>query len=91
MDRVTELVEAGADVNQPDAETVTLLHWAAINNYKDIVKYLIAKGAVVDAIGGELVSTPLHWATRLVLLNVFKTSNKKYVLYMIYMFVGKDI
>ncbi|XP_035730374.1 palmitoyltransferase Hip14-like isoform X1 [Vespa mandarinia] len=64
LDRVTELVEAGADVNQPDAETVTLLHWAAINNYKDIVKYLMVKGAVVDAIGGELISTPLHWATR---------------------------
>ncbi|KMQ92184.1 palmitoyltransferase zdhhc17 [Lasius niger] len=64
LDRVTELVEAGADVNQPDSETVTLLHWAAINNRKDIVKYLIAKGAVVDAIGGELASTPLHWATR---------------------------
>ncbi|XP_043259622.1 palmitoyltransferase Hip14 isoform X2 [Colletes gigas] len=64
LDRVTELVEDGADVNQPDSETVTLLHWAAINNRKDIVKYLIAKGAVVDAIGGELASTPLHWATR---------------------------
>jgi len=64
LDRVTQLVEAGADVNQPDSETVTLLHWAAINNRKDIVKYLIAKGAVVDAIGGELASTPLHWATR---------------------------
>lgn len=61
---MTELIEAGADVNQPDSETVTLLHWAAINNRKDIVKYLIAKGAVVDAIGGELASTPLHWATR---------------------------
>ncbi|XP_018337645.1 PREDICTED: palmitoyltransferase Hip14 isoform X1 [Trachymyrmex septentrionalis] len=64
LERVTQLVEAGADVNQPDSENVTLLHWAAINNRKDIVKYLIAKGAVVDAIGGDLASTPLHWATR---------------------------
>jgi len=70
LDRVTELVEAGADVNQPDSETVTLLHWAAINNRKDIVKYLIGKGAVVDAIGGELASTPLHWATRSVLRRI---------------------
>ena len=68
LERVTELVDAGADVNQPDAETVTLLHWASINNRKEIVKYLIAKGATVDAIGGELQSTPLHWATRSVLL-----------------------
>ncbi|KAK0090909.1 hypothetical protein PV325_000075 [Microctonus aethiopoides] len=64
LERVTELVEAGANVNQPDAETVTLLHWAAINNRKEIVKYLIAKGANVNAIGGELASTPIHWATR---------------------------
>ncbi|XP_008547862.1 palmitoyltransferase Hip14 isoform X1 [Microplitis demolitor] len=64
LERVTELVDAGADVNEPDAETVTLLHWAAINNRTEIVKYLIAKGANVDAIGGELSSTPLHWAAR---------------------------
>ena len=64
MDRVKELIEAGYDVNQADAETVTLLHWAAINNRKELIKYLVSKGAVVDAIGGELQSTPLHWATR---------------------------
>ncbi|XP_033216897.1 palmitoyltransferase Hip14 isoform X1 [Belonocnema kinseyi] len=64
LERVTELLDIGVDVNQPDSETVTLLHWAAINNRKEIVKYLIAKGAIVDAIGGELASTPLHWATR---------------------------
>lgn len=62
--RVKELVEAGWDVNQPDAETVTLLHWAAINNRKAIVKYFLEKGAKVDAVGGELGATPLHWATR---------------------------
>lgn len=62
--RVKELIEAGWDVNQPDSETVTLLHWAAINNRKDIIKYFLEKGAAVDAIGGELNATPLHWATR---------------------------
>ncbi|XP_045492169.1 palmitoyltransferase Hip14 isoform X2 [Colias croceus] len=62
--RVKELVEAGWDVNQPDHETVTLLHWAAINNRREIIEYLLSKNAKVDAIGGELQSTPLHWATR---------------------------
>lgn len=62
--RVRELVEAGWDVNQPDSETVSLLHWAAINNRRDIVRYFLDKGATVDAIGGELNATPLHWATR---------------------------
>lgn len=51
-------------MNQPDSETVTLLHWAAINNRRDIIQYFLDKGATVDAIGGELNATPLHWATR---------------------------
>ncbi len=52
--RVKELIEAGWDVNQPDSETVTLLHWASINNRKDIIKYFLERGAAVDAIGGEV-------------------------------------
>ncbi|XP_054710028.1 LOW QUALITY PROTEIN: palmitoyltransferase ZDHHC17-like [Uloborus diversus] len=64
FDRCREIVESGYDVNRPDSENVTLLHWAAINNRQEIVKYLISKGANVDTIGGELLSTPLHWATR---------------------------
>lgn len=63
-ERVEELVEAGFDVNQRDAENVTLLHWAAINNRKEIAAYFLSKGAEVNALGGELMSTPLHWASR---------------------------
>uniref|UniRef100_T1IZZ0 Palmitoyltransferase n=1 Tax=Strigamia maritima TaxID=126957 RepID=T1IZZ0_STRMM len=63
-ERCRELIEDGFDVNQRDQENVTLLHWAAINNRKDIGKYYISKGAVIDTLGGELMSTPLHWATR---------------------------
>lgn len=62
--RVRELVEAGYNVNERDSETVTLLHWAAINNRKEIMQFFIEKGAEVDAVGGELNATPLHWATR---------------------------
>uniref|UniRef100_A0A1A9VAQ6 Palmitoyltransferase n=1 Tax=Glossina austeni TaxID=7395 RepID=A0A1A9VAQ6_GLOAU len=62
--RVKELVDAGWDVNEPDSETVTLLHWAAINNRRDIIRFFLEKGALVDAVGGELNATPLHWATR---------------------------
>ncbi|KAK3583275.1 hypothetical protein CHS0354_011162 [Potamilus streckersoni] len=64
FDRCKELVEAGFDVNQMDRENVSLLHWAAINSRVDIVNYYISKGAVVDRFGGDLNSTPLHWATR---------------------------
>jgi len=27
-------------------------------------RYYISKGAIVDQLGGDLNSTPLHWATR---------------------------
>jgi len=64
FNRVKELIDQGYDVNQGDSENVKLLHWAAINNRLEIVKYFIECGAEVNAIGGELSSTPLHWATR---------------------------
>jgi palmitoyltransferase len=43
---------------------VTLLHWAAINNRKELCSLYISNGANVDAIGGKLLATPLHWAVR---------------------------
>lgn len=65
LERLKHLVEKeGVDVNVPDKENVTLLHWSAINNRKEVVSYLISIGADVNAIGGDLESTPLHWATR---------------------------
>ncbi|KAK6192633.1 hypothetical protein SNE40_004074 [Patella caerulea] len=64
FDRVRELVDAGYDVNEMDKENVSLLHWAAINNRADIVKYLISKGSIIDRFGGDLNSAALHWATR---------------------------
>jgi palmitoyltransferase len=64
VDRVIELIEGGYDPNQRDHENVTLLHWSAINNRKEVVQYLLSKGSEIDAIGGDLQSTPMHWATR---------------------------
>ena len=39
-ERVMELIEGGYDVNQMDKENVSLMHWAAINNRIEIVKYV---------------------------------------------------
>lgn len=47
-----------------DQDGISLLHWGAINNRREIVSLLLEHGAPVNAIGGELRSTPLHWATR---------------------------
>lgn len=57
-------ISSSFKVNQPDSETVYLLHWAAINNRLDIIKFLLERGAHVDAVGGELQASSLHWATR---------------------------
>ncbi|KAM3876650.1 putative palmitoyltransferase ZDHHC13 [Diretmus argenteus] len=64
LERCKELVEAGYDIRQPDKENVTLLHWAAINNHPELVNYYLSKGAAIDQLGGDLNSTPLHWAIR---------------------------
>ncbi|KAH9527412.1 Palmitoyltransferase zdhhc13 [Dermatophagoides farinae] len=65
LDLCQKIIDSGRyGVNQRDHENVTLLHWSAINNRLDLVNYFISKGAIVDAIGGDLQSTALHWATR---------------------------
>lgn len=65
LERVKELIETGKEnVNEPDAENCYLLHWAAINNHVELIQYLISKGATVDIKGGDLKSTPLHWACK---------------------------
>lgn len=45
-----------------DRDNITGLHWASVNNRLNVVKYLISKGADVNAKGGNLHATPLHWA-----------------------------
>jgi palmitoyltransferase ZDHHC13/17 len=54
--RVTYLVESGQhQVTDKDSGKVTALHWAAINNHIAIAKYLLDKGAEIDAKGGTFV------------------------------------
>ena len=65
LDRLRELVDSGlCDATRADEEDITLLHWAAINNRREIATFLLRRGADVNAVGGELRSTPAHWATR---------------------------
>ncbi|KJH40651.1 succinate dehydrogenase, flavoprotein subunit [Dictyocaulus viviparus] len=57
-------LEKGVSANAHDADGCTLLHWAAINNRVPIVKRLLELGADPNVVGGILVSSPLHWASR---------------------------
>jgi ankyrin repeat protein len=48
MKVVTALVKAGANVNYVKPSTnLTALHWAAFNNDREVIQYLLTKGAVM--------------------------------------------
>ncbi|KAL8782233.1 MAG: hypothetical protein Q9213_005563 [Squamulea squamosa] len=47
-----------------DAENITPLHWAAINNHYALCEFLIKQGADVNALGGVNEATPAHWAVQ---------------------------
>ena len=62
VERVRELLDAGANVNEQDgANPMTPLHWAAHNDQTAIVDLLLSRGANIEAQtkGGW---TPLHYA-----------------------------
>jgi ankyrin repeat protein len=59
------LIESGrARATDRDDDNVTPLHWAAIHGRAEACKYLIEKGAEVNAVGGTRLATPLQWAAR---------------------------
>jgi palmitoyltransferase len=70
--RVVFLIESGTNaVTDRDTGNVTALHWAAINNHVSVARFLLDRGAEIDAVGGnsslslgDLVATPFHWAAR---------------------------
>ena len=48
LDRVRQLVEAGADLEQKDERGSTAIHYAACDQYH-IAEYLLSKGADIEA------------------------------------------
>ncbi|MCP9265879.1 Palmitoyltransferase [Dirofilaria immitis] len=65
VSRLQELLDSGeCTPDTLDADDCSLLHWAAINNRLPITRILIDRGCNVNAVGGVLASTPLHWAAR---------------------------
>ena len=63
--KITQLLDSGeATANDRDAEGISALHWSSMNSHTSLCKLLLERGAEVDAVGGELQATPLHWAAR---------------------------
>ncbi|MGI9625898.1 MAG: ankyrin repeat domain-containing protein [Longimicrobiales bacterium] len=69
-DAIRLLLEQGADVNQPQGDGMTALHWAARNNDSALAGTLIDAGASVDA--GTRIGryTPLHMASEVAAADV---------------------
>ncbi len=64
MAQVRALLQQGADVNAPQPDGLTALHWAAVNGSQEIVDVLLYAGASLEPrtrVGGY---TPLHLAAR---------------------------
>ncbi|KAK9110814.1 hypothetical protein Sjap_018874 [Stephania japonica] len=51
----------GASVSKPDGNGYYALQWAALNNFSEIVQYLIERGGDVNAVD-HARQTALHWA-----------------------------
>lgn len=62
LNRVTALLELGANVNASGHRGLKALHVACREGSVDLVRLLIHHGAHINARDGHLGATPLHWA-----------------------------
>jgi uncharacterized protein len=62
LEAVAACLQNSPTLLQAKDEGATPLHFAAINNYRDIVDLLLANGADLEAIDDEYGMTPLGWA-----------------------------
>jgi ankyrin repeat protein len=63
LEKVTQLIEEGANVNIRNDSGVTPLHIAAYRGDKDIADFLILKGADINS-QTDAGDTPLMWAVK---------------------------
>ena len=64
VEALRALVKSGADVNAPQGDGTTALHWAAENGDVPMAQMLIYAGANVHAVTRIGAYTPLHLASR---------------------------
>ena len=64
LDQVRELLRSGADVNAPQSDGLTALHWAADNGDAALARVLIYAGANLGPLTRNDAYTPMHMAAR---------------------------
>ena len=62
MEKLKQCLQDGIDINSQKDFGCTALHAAANGSKKDVVEFLISKGATVDAKGAYYDLTPLYYA-----------------------------
>ena len=62
LERVAQLVEEGADVNVPQGDGMTALHWAARRGHTELADFLLRVGADPGAATRVGAYQPLHLA-----------------------------
>ena len=70
---VRRLVADGADVNTPQGDGTTALHWAAENGDTEILEILLYGGANTEAVTRNGAYTPLHLASAVGMTNSIET------------------
>ena len=61
---VKSLVSQGADVDAPQGDGMTALHWAALNGHEEMARVLLSAGADHGAVTRNGDYAPLHLAAR---------------------------
>lgn len=64
VEQVRNLLRQGADVNAPQADGLTALHWAALNDDVGTLEVLLYAGATIRPLTRVGGYTPLHLAAR---------------------------
>ena len=64
LDEVRELLRSGSDVNAPQSDGLTALHWAADNGDAALAGVLIYAGANLSPLTRNDAYTPMHMAAR---------------------------
>ena len=62
LNRVQQLLNAGANPDARDKYHITALHWAAASGHIEVVRLLVAHGADVNAFTLLFGEKPNHWA-----------------------------
>ena len=64
VEEIRSLIDQGADIDAPQGDGMTALHWSAETGNVEMARVLLEAGAATDAVTRNGAYTPLHLAAR---------------------------